>query len=68
MVLISADPKAGSMRMDWRVLREVNTPCRADNVGACGEIDIFFDTYAAKTFLLRHSNTKLISYQEPAPS
>ncbi|TEB34001.1 hypothetical protein FA13DRAFT_1730316 [Coprinellus micaceus] len=32
VVLISADPKAGQMRMDWKILGEENSPCRADNL------------------------------------
>lgn len=45
VVLISADPKAGSMRMDWRILSEVNSPCRPDNTAACSEVEVMFDTY-----------------------
>ncbi|RXW22275.1 hypothetical protein EST38_g3568 [Candolleomyces aberdarensis] len=44
VVLISADPKAGSMKVDWRILGEKNSQCRADNLGACTEVNIFFDT------------------------
>ncbi|KAJ2919612.1 hypothetical protein MD484_g799, partial [Candolleomyces efflorescens] len=43
-VLISADPKAGSMKVDWRILGEKNSQCDADNLGACTEVSVFFDT------------------------
>lgn len=44
MVLISADPKAGSMRLDWKILGEENSPCRPDNLAACTDVEIMFDT------------------------
>ncbi|RXW17704.1 hypothetical protein EST38_g8158 [Candolleomyces aberdarensis] len=47
-VLISADPKAGMMRLDWRILKETNSACRSDNLPACTEVDIFFDTNLLK--------------------
>ncbi|KAF6747221.1 hypothetical protein DFP72DRAFT_610273 [Ephemerocybe angulata] len=32
------------MRMDWRILNEINSPCRADNLASCTEVEIMFDT------------------------
>ena len=33
------------MKVDWRILGEKNSQCSADNLGACTEVNIFFDTY-----------------------
>lgn len=55
-VLISADPKAGSMRVDWRILGEKNSQCRADNLGACTEVNVFFDTYVRGLLIFRQNS------------
>jgi len=44
-VLIGANPFDGSMTMDWTILGEEKSLCNAQNLGACTDINIFFDKY-----------------------
>ncbi|KAG2006035.1 hypothetical protein CC2G_002389 [Coprinopsis cinerea AmutBmut pab1-1] len=43
VVLVSADPKLGSITLDWSFLRELRSPCSIDNVDACTDVNLFFD-------------------------
>jgi hypothetical protein len=43
VVLVNADPLAGVMTMDWTVIGEEKSPCNANNLTACTDINIFFD-------------------------
>jgi hypothetical protein len=40
------------MRMDWKILGEDNSACRADNLPACTEVEIMFDTYVQPPFAI----------------
>jgi len=43
LVLLSADPLARVMTMDWTIVGEENSACSPNNLGACSDIDIYFD-------------------------
>ncbi|EAU87517.2 hypothetical protein CC1G_11189 [Coprinopsis cinerea okayama7 len=51
VVLVSADPKLGSITLDWSFLRELRSPCSIDNVDACTDVNLFFDAYTAEIVL-----------------
>ncbi|KAK7462268.1 hypothetical protein VKT23_007869 [Stygiomarasmius scandens] len=42
-VLISADPKLGTLTLDWTVMGEVNSSCSKENLTTCSDVGIFFD-------------------------
>ncbi|KAG2008798.1 hypothetical protein CC2G_014190 [Coprinopsis cinerea AmutBmut pab1-1] len=44
VVLVAADPKDGTMKVDWTLVGEEKSPCRADNLDACTDVNVFFDT------------------------
>jgi hypothetical protein len=50
-VLIGADPFAGSMTMDWTIAGEEKSLCNEQNLGACTDVNIFFDKYVRLQFL-----------------
>ena len=43
LVLLSADPLAKVMTMDWTIVGEENSACSPNNLEACTDIDIYFD-------------------------
>lgn len=45
VVLITADPMAQTMTLDWTFIGEETSPCSAANLTGCMEINIFFDRY-----------------------
>jgi hypothetical protein len=49
VALISVDPAAGTMVLDWSI---INDTCRSNPVSICGDVDIFFDTCGRRRFLL----------------
>ena len=49
-VLIGADPFAGLMTMDWTIAGEEKSLCSELNLGACTDVNIFFDKYARLPF------------------
>ena len=52
-VLIRADPFEGSMTMDWTTVGEEKSLCNEQNLGACTDVNIFFDKYVC----LRYSSS-----------
>ena len=47
VVLISADPREGTMTLDWNIMGEIRSPCSPSNLTACTSVNIFFDKQAA---------------------
>ena len=43
LVLLSANPLARVMTMDWTIVGEENSACSRNNLEACSDIDIYFD-------------------------
>jgi len=56
-VLISVNPSDGSMTMDWTIMGEGNSLCNGGNLGACTDVNIFFDKYASFPSVLLHLST-----------
>ncbi|KAF5348056.1 hypothetical protein D9758_010006 [Tetrapyrgos nigripes] len=42
-ILISADPKLGTLTLDWNVMGEANSSCSKENLTTCSDVGIFFD-------------------------
>ena len=49
-VLIRANPFEGSMTMDWTTVGEEKSLCNEQNLGACTDVNIFFDKYVCLRF------------------
>ena len=43
MTLISADPVATTMTLDWTIIGESQSDCSSANLAACSDVNIFFD-------------------------
>ena len=43
MTLVSADPVATTMTLDWTVIGESQSDCSSANLAACSDVNIFFD-------------------------
>ena len=43
MTLVSADPVATTMTLDWTIIGESQSDCSSTNLAACSDVNIFFD-------------------------
>jgi hypothetical protein len=43
LVFIAADPKEGTITLDWRIIGQAHSPCTNATLFACRDINIFFD-------------------------
>ncbi|KAF8157809.1 hypothetical protein B0H34DRAFT_674338 [Crassisporium funariophilum] len=59
VVLVSADPLANTMVMDWTIIGESQSHCSAANLSACTDINIFFDNN-----LLKNSNPETLRFSD----